>query len=528
MTTSSVRLKPWSLETCVSEALANEVALDKEQILAVQTSHGVYHILSNSLFNLDAMGLGELPLSVVALPEGLSQVIQSRFQDSVVRDVTHHLSDYFPNFFVAALYELESFFEQQQTEAYIIGGIVRDLFISNERRFDIEDVDITIQGQAIDVARQLAENSRNFVLHETYDQFGTANLDYKGRLNLDFASTRTEVYKACAALPEVTERGVPLLRDVIRRDFTINSLALSLRDLGKVIDCHAGLADIEAQQLRVLKPASFFEDPSRAYRLLKFWLRLGFEPSEDTLFLLRQFMDVVPRVYKGGGDRIKYELMSLLSLPESPLKQKVLSFFRQEALHLLMDTQLPKTLDLPCTLEILSYRMEVLTAKLSEKDEEAWDPQVIGLTYMLLILASFGENAAWHAADRLGLTRLERDALSQVLAILSENPVNTIISGTPQPSEVYQVFYPLTFQAALAGIVLSPSFESALDLFLKYKTDYEPVHIELDGDDLILAGIPQGEEIRHWMRALLNARLDGDVQTRLDELEWLKNKRAEQ
>ena len=496
-----------------------------DSIVPIHAPDGsVYNLLSNSLGLMETMGLTALPLSVVAIPQTLDKIIKCRLQDNIVRDVTRHLCDYFPNFFVAALYELESFFTQHEVEAYIIGGITRDMLLSSERRFEVEDVDITIQGQAIEVAEQLAKASRNFHLKEVFEQFGTARLDYKTSVDVDFASTRIERYMACASLPEVTERGVPLVRDVVRRDFTINALALSLSDLGKVIDCHSGLADIESKQIRVLKPVSFFEDPSRIYRMLKFWVRLDFTPSRDTEYLLTQFMAHIRDVYKGGGDRIKYELIDFLSLPESPLKLIVLQYFIAQRLHLLIDTQLPEVLDLPCSPELLSYRMTRLVERLQEFYEDDWVPEHTGMIYTLLILASFEEDEAWHAAHRLGLTRTERDALSQVFSLLGENTVNSLTHGAHPPSEIYAVFAPLHFYAACVGLLLSPAFDVTLDAYLLYRTRYEDIRIELDGDDFLAAGVPQGEAIGQYKQALLAARLDGEVISRLDELEWLKAK----
>jgi tRNA nucleotidyltransferase (CCA-adding enzyme) len=515
----------WSLNTPISEILSTYPDPNTGDVVEIASGPGQEPsvLISYSLHNMVAMGLGHLPVSTVAMPKSIARVIENALHDNVIKDVTHHLCDYFPNFFVAALYELASFFGQRQSDAYIIGGITRDMLLSNERRFEVEDVDITVEGDALALANELATVSRNFHMQDRYEQFGTAKLNYKERVSIDIASTRLERYEACGSMPEVTERAVPLYRDVIRRDFTINALALSVRDLGKVIDCHSGLSDIERRQLRVLKSSSFFEDPSRIFRLLKFWVRLGFTPSRDTLHLLHEFMTHAPSVYKGGGERIKYELMSVLSLPESPLKEDVLGFFIQHHLHRLMDTTLPRVLDLPTTLDRLSYRVTQLVERLLMPTMDDHDvPTMVGTIYLLLILASFEEDEAWHAADRMGLTRTERDALSQVLSLLGENTVNALIPGVSPPSHVVSVFRSLHPVTACIGVLLAPSFDGALEALLAFRERYSEVHIELDGDDFLAAGVPQGERLGQLKQQLLAARLDGVVGSRLDELEWLK------
>ena len=146
----------------------------------------------------------------------------------------------------------------------------------------MRDVDVTLEGDAIALADFLTEHSRNFRVMERYPEFGTAKVQYKDSLSFDFASTRRETYAHCGAMPMVVERGVPLMNDVIRRDFTVNTLAFSIHDLGQVLDYVNGLDDIQKRVLRVLHPVSFFEDPSRILRALKFCARFDLTLSPET------------------------------------------------------------------------------------------------------------------------------------------------------------------------------------------------------------------------------------------------------
>ena len=500
----------------------NARAKSRDEVFEQANPNGNYMVLSNSLIDMMEMGLGYLPTSLVALPEDFSKVISNRFQEQMIKDVSHHLSDYFPNFFVAALYELQLFFNQSHLYAYIIGGIARDLLISDERRYDIEDVDITVEGDAIEAANKLAQWSRNFRVIGTFPQFGTAKLTYKDKLEIDLASTRREQYSHCGALPKIIEMGVPLKSDITRRDFTVNALALSVSKLGEVIDCTSGIHDIENQQLRLLKVISFFQDPSRIVRLLRFYCRLGFTPSSETEYLLDQFMAVCPSVYKGGGERIKYELFDFLARPESKNKAKAFQLFSHKGLHRLIDTQLPRELDLPLDIEIITERIKSIEIRLP--DVFTVDDKV--LIYLSLILTSFHTSDTLHAIGRLGLTRHERDVVEMVFQLIGENKIATVNADSP-PSRIYHTFEDMPFAAACTGVIISPQFEDSLAALVYYYTRLKSVETIIDGRDIIAAGIAPSAKIKTILNNLLNAKLDGQVKTRLDELEWLKNNLSE-
>lgn len=112
------------------------------------------------------------------------------------------------------------------------------------------------------------------------EPFGTVRVKIEGR-EVDIASTRQEVYERKGHLPKVTKIGCTLKEDVMRRDFTVNTLAKSV-STGEIIDYTGGLEDIKTKTLRVLHDRSFIDDPTRILRALKFSIRFGFELDEHT------------------------------------------------------------------------------------------------------------------------------------------------------------------------------------------------------------------------------------------------------
>ena len=169
--------------------------------------------------------------------------------------------------------------------AYIVGGVVRDMILGKE----VWDIDFVVEGDAIELARKVAEKN-NVKLHP-FPEFRTAHLKI-GALKLEFATARRETYPRPGAYPKVEKAS--LKEDLIRRDFTINSMAVSINpdDFGTLIDYFGGLRDIKEKIIRVLHPVSFIEDPVRILRALRFAGRLGFRLSKSTERLLKQAVDL--------------------------------------------------------------------------------------------------------------------------------------------------------------------------------------------------------------------------------------------
>lgn len=504
-----------SLEIPISEAIHRFP--EHVGVASIPHQQQVFLVSLEALKNMERMHLEQLPVSAIALPYELSDILTRRHEETLVRNISHHLSDYFPNFFVAAIYELQSLFSAEEVNAYIIGGIVRDMLLSSERRFEIRDVDIIIEGQALAAAHYVNNLSKNFNLLQEFIPFGTAKLDYKNQIRFDFASTRREIYRGCGLLPEIVEQGVPLEEDIIRRDFTINALALSILHPGEIIDSCNGLKDLEARKIRLLKAASFFEDPTRILRMYRYATGLDFAPGEDTDLLLEQFIRWMPEVYKGGGDRIREELYKLLTMPESPTKIQWLGVLLEKGLHRLIDTHLPPRLDLPLPLEQISHRIQ----KLQERLADFWTPDLTWQVQITLLLLGLPKPFIQSAMHRIELTRHEIEVVEKSLLLLQENIMHSL---TPFDSvtRLYDIFHTFPMGSACVGILLSSQFEIGLEALRKYKTELENVTLEVTGDDVLKLGVPQGEQVGELLRTLLQAKLQGKVHHRLEEINWLK------
>jgi tRNA nucleotidyltransferase (CCA-adding enzyme) len=170
-------------------------------------------------------------------------------------------------------------------KAYLVGGIVRDLAMGYRN----VDLDIAVEGDGPAVARALA--AKIAVVFTGPTRFGTCKVESRAFGVVDFATTRKETYSRPGALPLVEPSGIT--EDLVRRDFTINAMAISLDpgDYGRLIDPFDGMGDLRRQCLRVLHDRSFIDDPTRILRGLRFAARYGFTFHRRTRRHLEQAVE---------------------------------------------------------------------------------------------------------------------------------------------------------------------------------------------------------------------------------------------
>ncbi len=160
---------------------------------------------------------------------------------------------------------------EQNVQAYVIGGFVRDLLLKRPSK----DIDIAVVGNGILFAESVAKKMR--VKLAVFKNFGTAMLKYKD-LEVEFVGARKESYRSHSRKP-IVEDGT-LEDDQKRRDFTINALAIALHpgQVGELLDPFNGIADLEHKLIRTpLDPIeTFSDDPLRMLRAIRFASQLNF------------------------------------------------------------------------------------------------------------------------------------------------------------------------------------------------------------------------------------------------------------
>ena len=201
--------------------------------------------------------------------------------------------------------------EDNNTEAYVIGGYVRDILIGRQSK----DIDIVVLGSGIELAKRVAEELGNDVSMSVFKNFGTAMLKYSD-IEIEFVGARKESYRRNSRKPLVESGSIR--EDQERRDFTINALAISLSkdNFGELIDPFNGLSDLKDMIIRTpLEPEqTFSDDPLRMIRAIRFASQLHFTIVPEALTAIRENRERLSIV---SSERVVDELNKIL-MSEKP------------------------------------------------------------------------------------------------------------------------------------------------------------------------------------------------------------------
>ena len=376
---------------------------------------------------------------------------------------------------------------------YIVGGRVRDLLLDRPAA----DLDLVVEGDALELVRALAiDQGGETIVHP---RFGTAT--YRtGTLRFDLATARTETYPRPGVLPDI--RPGPIEEDLVRRDFTVNAMALRLSppDAGTLLDRFGSRQDVEDGLIRVLHDGSFVDDPTRIMRAIRYEQRLGFRIEPSTLALLSRDLHLLPSV---GVDRLRRELDLFLMepAPELPL-------LRANSLGVL------QTID-------PALRPGASLSKIFQSARRQMG-QVEPAIYLALLLYPIEAGKAIQFLDRYRFPKESIGIVKGTLA-LRDSEEGISVEGL-RDSRVHALFKGFERDSVSAfGIATEHDIARARAAdYLSRLTDVRP---ELTGKDLINLGVPRGPDIGRVLNRLLEARLDGLTASREDEAalvkEWL-------
>ncbi len=363
---------------------------------------------------------------------------------------------------------------------YLVGGAVRDLLMGG-RPYDL---DLVLEGDAQALATRLGGRSR------VHDRFGTSTVKLDG-FSYDIARARRESYARPGALPDVAP--APLEEDLLRRDFTVNAIAIALTGprRGQLHAPPAALDDLDARKLRVLHDRSFLDDPTRLLRLARYASRLRFAVDPHTLALARKAIDD-GAIGTVSGARIGAELR-LLARERDPLTAFA------ELRELGIDTAIDPGFQL--TDEELGRRALALLPDDGRRDRLA------------LALAARGVPAGELGAllDELAFEADDRGAI--LAAATRAGEVARALTEAGSPSEIACAVAGAGPElVALAGS-LGPERKAR-----EWLETLRHVKLEIDGRALLAAGVPEGPAIGRGLRAALADKLDGRLRGRDAEL----------
>ena len=294
-------------------AIGPDASLQEVQELVIKNKLRILPVLDNGkvLGVITRTDLLNILVGDPLIPEFLYDSIDtSQFMRK--KNMSALLKERLPRKIISVLKDLGHVADMLGYNAYLVGGLVRDVFL----RYENLDVDIVIEGDGIEFAHEFAEHYGARV--RSHRKFGTAVLIFPDGFKVDVATARMEYYESPGAPPNVETSSLKL--DLYRRDFTINTLAIKLnkRVYGTLIDYFGAQRDIKEKVLRVLQNLSFVEDPTRVLRAIRFEQRFGFKIGKLTLALIKNAVKI--NCFKElSGRRLFLELKLILREPD-PIK----------------------------------------------------------------------------------------------------------------------------------------------------------------------------------------------------------------
>ena len=417
------------------------------------------------------------------------------------------LSESFPDRLLTIFRQLGELADEMGCGIFLVGGIVRDLLL---RRSNL-DVDIVVEGDGIALARAYSQKFGGRC--HCHAPFRTAVLtveDYK----LDIASTRLEYYDAPASLPKVKESSLKV--DLYRRDFTINTLVVSLNAAcyGELRDYFGAGRDLKERSIRVLHNLSFVEDPTRIFRAVRFEQKFNFTIGRQTLHLIHNAVKI-GFLRRLSGSRILNEI-KLICAESDPLP----IFARMSELKLW--PEIFPELEKPFDTAILPGRLQGVKEVVTwyeylylEKPVEVWQ------VYLLALLDGLAADSAGYCLVRLGfdenLRRSFLKARYRGIEAAQELGRGFRNGGRLPASRLVEILAELPLEVLLY-VMAGHESEAVKKAISSYLTRLQFVKVEISGHDLVGLGLTPGPLFKKVFDELRRARLDGEVGNREEEL----------
>jgi tRNA nucleotidyltransferase (CCA-adding enzyme) len=381
-----------------------------------------------------------------------------------------------------------------------VGGLVRDAWLGRDAGG--HDLDVVVEGDARLVARALADvRGGTLVEHE---RFLTASIALPGGRRVDVVTARSERYEAPGALPRVMPASIA--QDLRRRDFTVNAMAVELSSGSfGLLDPLGGAGDIARRRLRVLHPLSFVEDPTRIVRAARYAARLGFSLDAWSARCRTLALEQAPYPALSAA-RVGVELERALAETTAGAALPLLA--RAGAFRLLARGHRTTRASL--------LRLRALPATLAWTRAQA---PVAPLELLGAVLAADQPEAV--AAATLRGLGLSGGPLGRVQAAVAALPaLREQLIAARRPSEAARA---VREAGPTTAAWLHVTADAATRARLETLTAAEPgARSQLGGEAVLGLGVTRGPEMATVLGALRDARLDGEIHERQDEIDYVR------
>ena len=369
-------------------------------------------------------------------------------------------------------------------DLYLVGGSVRDVLANAP----LTDIDIMATGNPERLVESIRDR-RNATVRKA-SAFGTWSLTVRG-VDVDLATARRETYERPGALPTVFPGTI--LDDLARRDFSINAMAISLGEdsWGTLLDPHDGVTDLSRGVIRVLHDRSFEDDATRILRAIRYACRLDFRLESCTATLLERSLPYVSRI---SPDRVRHEIERI---------------FQEE--------HAGKMIEMAGKLGVLASIHPALRADpVTLRDLQTENGDNVRRAHLLLgsMVQSVADGDMESVVERLNLNSDWAQLVRDVVTVRTRLP--ELRDENVASSQVYRLLQGL-HPHAIESCALAAGDATVARWLRLYLDELRHVRPLLDGDDLMALGVREGPEVGLLLTKLLDARLDGLVESVEDE-----------
>ncbi len=393
-----------------------------------------------------------------------------------------------------ALRDVAKAAEECGVEPFLVGGLVRDLFLEATGS---PDLDVALVGATADTFSDIARLVCGEITKQS--QFNTVGMKVGG-YDFDIIMARAESYPSPGSLPVV--RQGTLDEDLARRDFSVNAMAVSLSEdtWGDLFDPQGGSGDLREGTLRILHPGSFREDATRILRAARYASRLSFELSPETKDALLASVGFISKI---SPARMRDELERIFLEPDAASALGLLSGWRA----------------LSAVSPALEYEADAWslyserTHGLSERGRIAVGYAILGAGMSVPESTSVAARLMPEARARRAL----RDSAGLIARIEGDEFEGAANSAVAEALDALSELSVIGCAIARAGSPIGGRLQ-------EYLRVHRPLRTILTGDDIIALGVSRGPEVGRIQRRLRAARQDGLVGSREEEEAFVRDR----
>jgi tRNA nucleotidyltransferase (CCA-adding enzyme) len=281
--------------------------------------------------------------------------------------------------------------------------------------------------------------------------------------------------------------------------------SLKAEDLGSTYDFFGGFRDLQGKTVRVLHNLSFIEDPTRLLRAIRYEARLGFRMDGHTLSLARGSIET-RLVGDLSSARLRDELLDILS------EERLVAALERIA-ELGLDRAMHPRLDAgPESVRLIEHAERLMSVA---PFEGAVRPTLVRLACLCRRMSA-DEVYAW--LEKLRLRRSDQDVVAGAVTVAPLLAERLSSEGSTPPSELHESLAGQPLEVLLVAVLLAPDPRQAEDRIRGYLERIRDTELEITGEDLRKAGVPESPELGRALKQTLALKLDGFVSGREEEL----------